>query len=194
MSHVAASPVVLGIESPQGLKPNRREDSYGTARAAPLQSESRGNLLFLWTWWVLLPIALIGAVLAVPYFLTHHLGPVGVALQHGFALVCHQRTERCFWIFGAPVAVCARCLGIYVGAAIGLLTRTSRSLAMRSLMVATAINGFDAVTELAGLHGNWMGVRFGLGLMLGAVGALLISSSIPNVPQAETTQGVQQTS
>jgi uncharacterized membrane protein len=133
----------------------------------------------------LLPIALIGAVLAVPYFLTHHLGPVGVALQHGFALVCHQRTERCFWIFGAPVAVCARCLGIYVGAAIGLLTRTSRSL---------AINGFDAVTELAGLHGNWMGVRFGLGLMLGAVGALLISSSIPNVPQAETTQGVQQTS
>jgi hypothetical protein len=48
---------------------------------------------------------------------------------------------------------------------------------MRLLIVATLINALDAVTELAGLHGNWMDVRFALGLMLGAAGALLISSA-----------------
>jgi uncharacterized membrane protein len=127
---------------------------------------------------VLVPVALLGSVLAVPYFLTHDFGPVGVALQRGFALVCHQRPERSFWIFGGPVAVCARCLGIYLGATVGLLVRTTRSIALRLLIVATLINALDAVTEVAGLHGNWMGVRFGLGLALGAAGALLISSSI----------------
>ncbi len=134
---------------------------------------------------MLVPVTLSGAVLGVPYFLTHGFGPVGVALQHGFALVCHQRPERSFRIFGAPVAVCARCLGIYLGAAIGLLIGTKRSIAMRLLIAATMINGLDAVTELVGLHGNWMGVRFALGLMLGAAGALLISSSIPEVLPAE---------
>jgi len=148
-------------------------------KAAPLRSGSSGNLLFPWNWWVLVPIALIGAVLVVPYFLTHDFGPVGVALQRGFAVVCHQRPERCFWIFGMPVAVCARCLGIYLGATVGLLVRTSRRIAVRLLIAAAAINLLDASTELAGLHGNWLGVRFALGMVLGTAGALLISASLP---------------
>ncbi len=28
---------------------------------------------------------------------------------------CHQRLERCFVILGHSVALCARCLGIYLG-------------------------------------------------------------------------------
>jgi uncharacterized membrane protein len=84
-------------------------------------------------------------------------------------------------LFGEPVAVCARCLGIYIGAAIGLLLRTSRQLALRILIAAVAINAIDAVAELASLHGNWMIVRFVVGLILGAAGALLIMSSMPAV-------------
>jgi uncharacterized membrane protein len=129
------------------------------------------------------------SAVAVPYFLTHNFAMLGFALQRGFAFVCHQQPERCFWIFGGPVAVCARCLGIYIGAAIGLLTRASRSIALRLLIVATLINALDAVTEVAGFHGNWMGVRFGLGLMLGAAGALLISSSMQDVTPAEAGPG-----
>lgn len=136
--------------------------------------------------WALLPIALALAAMATPCLFMHSLWlPLGLALRHGFALVCHQRAERCFWIFGAPVAVCARCLGIYIGAAIGLLMRTSRSIAMRLLFAAALINALDAATELAGWHGNWLGVRFALGLVLGAAGALLISSSMPDVAPAE---------
>ena len=118
------------------------------------------------------------AAVAVPYLLTHNMPAVGVALRQGFALVCHQRAERCFWIWGAPVAVCTRCLGIYLGAAIGLVLRTSRALALRLLLAAAALNGLDVVTELAGLHGNWLVVRFVLGLLLGAAAGLLISSAM----------------
>ena len=128
--------------------------------------------------WALLPIAFVAAVLAVPYFLSHGL-IIAIPLNRAFALVCHQRPDRSFWLLGFPVAVCARCLGIYLGAALGLLLHTSRHLALRLLLAATALNALDAATELAGLHGNWMGLRFVLGMILGAAAALLISSSMP---------------
>ncbi len=152
---------------------------YGAAEAAPLQSESRSTLVFCWGWWTFVPIALLGAALAAPYFSTHGFVILAFVLQRGFALVCHQRPERSFWLFGAPVAVCARCLGIYIGAAVGLLLRTSRKIALRVLIAAAAINVIDAAAEFAGLHDNWMMVRFVLGLMLGAAGSLLIASSMP---------------
>ena len=128
------------------------------------------------SWWALVPLALACAALATAYLLTH--GSVtGLALQHGLALVCHQRPERSLWIFGGCVAVCSRCLGIYLGAALGLLLWTSRTVAVRLLIAAAALNLLDAVTELAGLHGNWLGLRFALGFALGSSAALLISSS-----------------
>jgi len=147
---------------------------------------ARANTLFLWRAWILAPLILAIAAVSVPYFWTRGFVVIGFALQRAFALVCHQRPERSFWLFGAPVAVCARCLGIYIGAAFGLLLRTSRRIALRILIAAAAINALDAATELAGLHGNWMVVRFVLGLALGAAGALLITSSMPeDLPRAQ---------
>ena len=128
--------------------------------------------------WTLLPLALVAAAVAVPYCLSHGFLIPAVLLHRAFAFVCHQRPDRTFSLFGFPIAVCARCLGIYLGAAIGLLLRTSRSLALRLLFAAAALNALDAATELAGLHGNWMPLRFVLGALLGSAAALLISSSL----------------
>ena len=118
----------------------------------------------------------MAAAVCAPYWSTHGALPSYFALQRAFSLICHQRPERSFWIFGAPVAVCARCLGLYIGAAIGLLLRTSRRIAFRLLIAAAALNLLDGATELAGLHGNWMATRFALGLVLGGATTLLISS------------------
>jgi uncharacterized membrane protein len=184
------APIIIQPESPPGLKPNSSVGLYGAAEAAPLQGNSSGdlnssenlispgNLIVRWNSWMLAPIALVVAVLAAPYFLTHGFLPIGFALQRAFALVCHQRPERSFWIFGAPVAVCARSLGIYLGAAIGLLFRTSRRLALQLLSIAATLNLLDVATEFARMHGNWMGVRFALGVALGAAGGLVISSAM----------------
>jgi len=136
--------------------------------------------------WALVPAALVITVLAVPYLIARGWLVVAIPLQHGFALVCHQRPERSFWIFGAPVAVCARCLGIYCGAALCCLLRISRQVAFRLLLVAAAINALDAATELAGLHGNWLRVRFVLGVGLGAAAAAMIAASVrESQPPAE---------
>jgi hypothetical protein len=54
-----------------------------------------------------------------------------------------------------------------------------------------ALNLLDALAEFAGLHGNWSGARFLLGVLLGAAGGLLISSSLPiraRVPRVSATQ------
>ena len=134
------------------------------------------SICFRWSWWALLPLALACTAVATPYLLTH--SPlIGLALQQGFALVCHQRPERSLWIFGGIAAVCSRCLGIYLGATLGLLFRTTRTIGVRLLIAAAALNLLDAATELAGLHSNWLGVRFALGTIFGVSTALLVSSS-----------------
>ncbi|MFC2161265.1 DUF2085 domain-containing protein [Acidobacteriota bacterium] len=38
-----------------------------------------------------------------------------------FSPVCHQISERCFFVFGFPLAVCTRCLGIYLGCFLGMI-------------------------------------------------------------------------
>ncbi len=131
----------------------------------------------------LVPAALAALAIAAPYLLTHGSPATAFVLERGFALVCHQRPERSLLFFGAPVAICARCLGIYLGAATGLLLRSSRHIALRWLLVAAAINLLDGITELAGLHGNWLLVRLTLGVILGAAGALLITSSASPNPE-----------
>jgi hypothetical protein len=42
------------------------------------------------------------------------------------AHVCHQRSERSFYLYGRPVPVCGRCTGLYVAGATGLLAASSR--------------------------------------------------------------------
>jgi len=65
------------------------------------------------------PIALLLAPVAA-------VRPQPASIGYGFALVvyaagsviCHQRPERAFHLLGAQLPVCARCLGIYTGAAL----------------------------------------------------------------------------
>ena len=127
---------------------------------------------------VLIPLALVTAAMAVPALWTHGAPALAFALSRGFALICHQHPERALWLFGLPVAVCARCLGIYLGAALGLLMRTSRTVALRLLIIAAALNALDVATEFAGLHGNWIDLRFVLGMVLGASAGLLVASAV----------------
>src|SRR5215472_1539129 len=48
-------------------------------------------------------------------------GAVVTGVVHfGYGRVCHQIPERCIQIAGQPMAVCARCFGIYLGYVAGL--------------------------------------------------------------------------
>ncbi|HYX70804.1 MAG TPA: DUF2085 domain-containing protein [Terriglobales bacterium] len=125
-------------------------------------------------WWKFLPASLALAAVAAPLLGGHPLA--AWTIREFFSRVCHQEAERSFWLWGAPVAVCARCLGIYLGAAVGGWLRWQRRAAVRFLTVAAAVNGLDVVTEMAGLHGNWMDARFMFGLALGIGMAAVVAA------------------
>ena len=121
----------------------------------------------------LIALALVAAAVAAPLVARDHL-LVAYFLRRCFALVCHQDPERSFWIVGAPIAICVRCLGIYLGVSAGAFVRTSRELALKLCVAATALNILDVIAEAAALHGNLPLPRFLLGLAAGiALGALL---------------------
>jgi len=62
----------------------------------------------------------LGAIIAAPYFRSRGFGGAGF-LYACFAPVCHQTLSRSIFLWGFPLAVCARCFGIYLGFAAGIL-------------------------------------------------------------------------
>jgi hypothetical protein len=88
---------------------------------------------------VRLHVALVAAsvawavlLVAVPFFASrdHASGPVSLAIVAVYAIggfVCHQLPERSYRLWNAQMPVCARCAGIYFGAAIGALAATFRT-------------------------------------------------------------------
>jgi len=135
---------------------------------------------------IVFPLAIAAAACAVPWMMGR-VPEFAFALQHAFALVCHQQPERSFFLFGGSVAVCARCLGIYVGAAIGLLIRIQRRVAMQLLFLAVFANAADWFAEITGLHSNWIHVRFVLGIALGTAAAMLVAASTTHAPLVPAT-------
>ena len=110
------------------------------------------------------------------------------------SLVCHQRPDRSFQLFAVQMPVCARCVGIYVGAAgaavalafrgfgsLGIVRTPARGAIpfgrMRTVLLASALPmaatmGYELVTGDA--PGNW--VRAVSGLPVGASVAWVVCS------------------
>ena len=139
------------------------------------------------SWYAIAPAALGLVAIATPFFL-HSIPVLGFSLKRAFTLVCHQQPERSFFLFGGSVAVCARCLGIYLGAAVGLLMYVPRRVAMQLLKVTVTVNAIDWFAELTGLHGNWMLMRFALGVALGTAAAMVVAASLERPTQAKTLE------
>jgi predicted membrane protein DUF2085 len=63
----------------------------------------------------LLAVAWLLLLVAAPLLAS----PVAAVLYAAGSLICHQLPERSFHLQGFQLPVCARCLGIYGGAAVG---------------------------------------------------------------------------
>lgn len=139
-----------------------------------MKRDSANNVI----WWCsLVPLTLVTFAIASPYFLTHGSPSLALALERAFGVVCHQRPERSIEMFGGHVAVCGRCLGLYVGAAIGAVVVLPRRIALSLLILAAALNVSDVVVEVANLHGNSLGLRLVLGILLGFAAAAFVKAS-----------------
>jgi uncharacterized membrane protein len=96
------------------------------------------------------------------------------------ALICHQRPERSFVVDGRQMAVCARCTGLYAGAAfavpVALIAAASiASHRARWIMLMAGLPTLITWSlEFAGLAQFSNAIRFAAALPLGASAAWLV--------------------
>ena len=110
---------------------------------------------------VVLSVAIVGAfwlagALAAPALEAGGHQRVAAVLRVVHAPMCHQIEERCFTLAGGPVAVCARCTGLYVGGTLGLCAGAAM-LAWRRRWPAWVF--FAAVAPTVA---QWLAVRIGI--------------------------------
>lgn len=88
-----------------------------------------------------------------------------------FRGACHQASERCFCIAERPMALCARCVGIYGGAMLAALLLPERWLSRKTLLVLLSVGAssvaLDVALEAAGLYHNVKWLRLITGAALG---------------------------
>ena len=111
---------------------------------------------------------------------------IAAALYAIGSQICHQRADRSFHLLGAQLPVCARCLGIYAGAAVGSVAALGArprarfaKVPLRPLLIAGAIP--TAVTVAAEWSGMWAGSnewRAAAGLPLGCVVAIVVAQAV----------------
>lgn len=111
-------------------------------------------------------------------------GPWRLEWQHQlFEALCHQNPARSFWINGRPMAVCSRCLGIYVGFAAGWLLLPGLAFinygnrwSYKGIALAIALlNIADIVGNILGFWQNTLVSRLVFGVLLGCSAALCFS-------------------
>lgn len=115
--------------------------------------------------------------------------PYASLLRWLFSGVCHQSAERSFHWFGAPLAVCHRCAGLYLGFTLGValwphLPPILRQLALRPTWLAACL----ALPLIDWALPNSAASRFGTGLIAAFPVGLLALMALPSATPAPHTQ------
>jgi uncharacterized membrane protein len=105
--------------------------------------------------------------------------------------VCHQLEPRSFHLWGHQMPVCARCTGIYVGAAVGAVLAAQRERALRLSprwivgLAAAPLAASVLVERIAGVSMS-NSVRCATGIVAGLAVAWVLVAGL-NEPAKRTT-------
>lgn len=116
-------------------------------------------------------------------------GWAGAALYGIGSFICHQIPERSFSVAGAQLPVCARCLGLYAGSALGAAVLVSRWRLPRGALTTTrrlrrvgvvvaAPTVATVLLEAAGVWSPSNVTRALAGLPLGALVGLVVGNAL----------------
>ena len=125
--------------------------------------------------------AFCAGILLAPYLQADDIW-IGSVLRLAYGPDCHQQADRCLDLGFGPLAVWARCSGLYAGGLIGLLWAAATGVIVRPrprwLLFAIAVNVIDVGAGLVGLSGlpNWP--RFAIALPLGLLCGLYLAVGI----------------
>jgi uncharacterized membrane protein len=115
----------------------------------------------------LIPVAILGGAVAVTAMIANG---ASMVWRLPFKLVCHGMVSRCLTLWNAPMPICARCTGIYVGLLMGILAfvmfwkRIDAGLARWFVMIAVLPIGIDGITQALGLRESTNPLRLVTGL------------------------------
>lgn len=141
-------------------------------------------------WSVVLAVSLgwVGLILFAPLALARGNNFTALVIYRAFGYLCHQISERSFHVDGHPLAVCARCAGLYGGFAAGVLlyplARSLRQLETprrRWLLVAVVPTLIDWALGVLGIWENTHLTRSVTGALLGAVCAFYVVPGLVDV-------------
>jgi uncharacterized membrane protein len=135
----------------------------------------------MWSLVVVGALFFVGLLVAAPLAQANGLQWFSFAVYEAFSHVCHQNPERSIYIAGYPLAVCARCTGLYVGfvAAVvfyPVITSLKRTHApeRKWLFIAAAPLAIDFALGFFGIWENSHPSRLLTGALLGAVSVFFI--------------------
>jgi uncharacterized membrane protein len=127
-----------------------------------------------------IPTAILGAATLCSFAIGH-----GASMRWRilFRLMCHGKVERCLELFGAPMPICARCVGIYAGMLLGIVAFWAvpllREKVMRGIAIAAAVPlALDGFTQLAGFRESTNALRIATGVIAGLAFGLWILSAV----------------
>ena len=119
--------------------------------------------------------------------------PIAAILYAFGSRICHQLAERSFHLFAVQLPVCARCTGIYAGAAAGSLLMVSASIrerlvqfSPRTLLLAGALP--TLMTIILEWSGAWAGAndaRAAAGVPLGLAVAFVVARAAATLHYGE---------
>jgi len=131
-------------------------------------------------------VAISGAILSASLACTAAIaGGASMKWRFLFRLFCHGIPERCLYVWGVPMPICARCAAIYAGlilsfAAFLILPRMKESIARIVLYAALVPMAIDGLTQLAGLRLSTNPLRMETGLLAGVAFGVWALSTIEN--------------
>lgn len=155
-----------------------RQDDLWLRPSPGLARSLYAGLFMLAVGWLLL-------ICAPAWLLAQGQPLAALALYRGLAVICHQIPERSFHLLGAPLGVCARCTGIYLGFVGGLalypFVRSLRQVAPPArhwLMLSGVPMLIDGAGGWLGLFTNTFASRAATGFLLGATAAFYVLPSL----------------
>jgi len=130
---------------------------------------------------MLIAVMWLGVIFLPPWLAATGHSFSAISLYRGLSGICHQIPERSFSWLGSPLAVCARCTGIYFGFVIGLMLypfcRRVNDLTIPALVwlpVAALPMLVDVCGDYIGLFKNTFFSRTATGLLVGIVAAFFL--------------------
>ena len=141
----------------------------------------RGGAMWAWALTAAFVLGVLGLIVLAPWARANGHPFLGAVVYNGFSATCHQIPERSFHFEGFPLAVCARCFGLYVGGAAGvLLYPLARGLVRRDapgrmwLLLAAVPTTVDFALGVSGIWENTHLSRFLTAVILGAAVAFYV--------------------